>query len=100
MPRPGFESTASEFLIGVITTRLKGPDQLNWSIMHPIYLYTLYFASRTTTFLHATMKHLYQLFRNYFIYFQALFDSVDTASPLGSDGSHPDHGTKCSRMDG
>ena len=65
--------------------------------MHPIYLYTLYFANRITIFLHATMEHLYQMFRTYFIYSQALFDSVDIASPLGSDSSHPGHGTKCSR---
>ena len=65
--------------------------------MHPVYLYTLYFASHTTTFLHATLKHLYQMFRNYFIYSQALFNSVGTASPLGSDGSHPGHSNKCSR---
>ena len=50
---------------------------------------TLYLASRTTTFLHATMKHLYQMFKNYFIYSQALSDSVDTALLLGSEGSHP-----------
>ena len=90
VPRPGFEPTASGFLIG--RHRLKGPDQLDWSIMHPIYLYTLHFASRTTTFLQSTIKHLYQMFRNYFIYSQAIFDSVDTASPLCSDGNQP--GTK------
>ena len=92
---------ASDSKSSVITTRLKGPDQSDWSIMHPIYIYTSYFSSRTTTLLHATMKHLYQMFRNYFITLlycsQTLFDSVDTASPLGSDGSHLGHGTKCSR---
>ena len=28
---------------------------------------------------------------------KALFGFLDTASPFGSGGSHPGHGTKCSR---
>ena len=94
VPLLGREPKSIDSISGDITTRLKGLDQLDWSIIH---LYTLYFASLTTSFLHATMKHLYQMFRNYLIYFQALSDSVDTASPFGSDGGHHEPGTLLGR---
>ena len=32
-----------------------------------IDLYALYFASRTTSFFHATMEHLYLMFLNYYL---------------------------------
>ena len=49
VPRSGREPRSLDSKSGVITTRLTGLGQLEWSIMHPIYLYTLYLASRTTS---------------------------------------------------
>ena len=37
-PRPGHEPRSLDSKSGVKTTRLKGPDQLDWSFMYPIYL--------------------------------------------------------------
>ena len=42
--RAGLEPRSPGWKSGVIT-RLKGPDQLDWSIMHPIYCNTKYFAA-------------------------------------------------------
>ena len=50
MPRPGFEPTASGFL--------KDPDQLDRSVTHLIYLYTLYFVGRTA--IHESLKGKYK----------------------------------------
>ena len=98
MPRPGIEPGTPESVIERHNHEAKrsGPVRL---VIYVPYIFTnilIIYTSlcRATTLLHPIMKHLYQMFST----IPRLFcDSVAIASPLGSNGSHPGHGTKCSR---
>ena len=98
VPRPGIEPGTPGSVIERHNHEAKRSGPVRLVIYAPyIFTYILIICTsfcRATTLLHPTMKHLYQMFST----IPRLFcDSVAIASPLGSDGSHPGHGTTCSR---
>ena len=98
MPRLGIEPGTPGSVIERHNHEAKSSGPVRLVIYVPyIFTYILIICTslcRTTTLLHPTMKHLYQMFST----IPRLFcDPVAIASPLGSDGSHPGHGTTCSR---
>ena len=90
VPRPGIEPGTPGSVIERHNHEAKRSGPVRLVIYAPYILtYILIICTslcRATTFLHPTMKHLYQIFST----IPRLFcDSVAIASPLSSDGSHP-----------